>query len=145
MSEPTATIPLPANQNYDPVHRPSHYDLGGGLEVIDVIEDLFGIDGHLPQALTYIMRAGRKGDAREDYAKALWYVRRARKQTTFWEPRGAHVLSDEVSIALRDVEGLAAAAVEALVQAAMANRVGIWLRRLQDAENVLIELSGEVV
>ncbi len=137
------TFPLPANSNHDPVHRPAHYDLGNGLEVIDVVEDVFGIDGHLPQALTYLMRAGRKGDAEQDYAKALWYVRRARKMVRHWEPRGAHVLSVEVEAVLVDIEGLPGQAIEAIVTAAMANKVGIYLRRLHDAETLLAELVGE--
>jgi hypothetical protein len=143
MSEVTATMRPPANSNYDPVHRPAHYDLGNGLDVIDVIEDVFGIDGHLPQALTYLMRAGKKGDALEDYAKALWYVRRARKMVRHWEPRGAHMLSVHVEAVLVGIEDDCGKAIEAIVTAAMANKVGIYLRRLQDAENILAALVGK--
>lgn len=139
------TMPLPANANHDPVHRPAHYDLGNGLEVIDVVEDIFGTDGHLPQALTYIMRAGKKGAAQEDYAKALWYVRRARKMVRHWEPRGAHVLTDKVAMVIGDARRDHGEALKAIVDAAMANRVGIYLRRLNDAELALMHLAGEMV
>jgi len=129
---------------YHPVHRPAHYDLGDGLEVIDVIEDVFGIAGHLPQALTYILRAGKKGRRQEDYAKALWYVRRARRRNAHWEPSGVHVLSEAVEKALRQQTAVHAVAVDAIVRAAMANRIGIYLHQLTLAERALVELSGEM-
>lgn len=138
----TATL----QKQYHPVHRPAHYDLGDGIEVIDVIEDVFGIAGHLPQALAYVMRAGKKGRSRQDYAKALWYVRRARRRNMHWEASGVHVLSVAVEHALRQQQdGVHGQAVDALVRAAMANRIGIWLHHLNIAERALAELSGEAV
>lgn len=56
------------------VDHPPHYTKGG-IEAIDVIE-AWGLGFHLGNALKYIARAGRKGDAREDIAKAIWYLSR---------------------------------------------------------------------
>ena len=61
---------------HDPVNRPAHY-VGDGLEAIDVIED-WRLGFHLGNAVKYILRAGKKGDAWQDLEKARWYVRRAR-------------------------------------------------------------------
>lgn len=60
---------------YDPVVRPSHY-VGRGLEAIQVIDD-WGLGFALGNAVKYLLRAGRKGAARQDVEKALWYVRHA--------------------------------------------------------------------
>lgn len=59
---------------FDPVNRPKHYN-AGKIEVIDFIEDQ-GFGFHLGNAVKYIARAGRKGDAVEDLEKASWYLRR---------------------------------------------------------------------
>jgi len=131
---------------YHPVLRPSHYDLGEGVEVIDVIEDVFGIDGHLPQALAYILRAEKKGAPQQDYAKALWYVRRARRKSMYFEPTSVQILSQSVESALERLAGLQADAAKAIIRAAMASyRVGLWLQHLHTAEMALAELTGEAV
>lgn len=57
----------------DPVN-PAHYRVGG-VECIDVIE-AWGLGYHLGNAVKYICRAGRKGDAAEDLRKARWYIDR---------------------------------------------------------------------
>lgn len=59
----------------DNVNHPSHYAEGRRYEPIDVIED-WELDFHLGNAVKYISRAGRKGDAREDIKKAAWYLNR---------------------------------------------------------------------
>ena len=59
----------------DNVNHPSHYAEGRRYEPIDVIED-WELDFHLGNAVKYISRAGRKGDAREDIEKAVWYLNR---------------------------------------------------------------------
>ena len=66
---------------HDPVNHPAHYK-GNGLEAIEVIED-WQLGFHLGNAVKYILRAGKKGDRKQDLEKALWYVRRAkgRKQS----------------------------------------------------------------
>jgi hypothetical protein len=57
------------------VNHPAHCK-GKTLEVIDVLED-FGLNYHLGNAVKYILRAGKKStDAREDLAKAKWYIDR---------------------------------------------------------------------
>lgn len=61
----------------DAINSPSHYRGADGTEEIDVIEMQFGIAGHLPQAVAYILRHQRKGTPAADLAKARWYVRRA--------------------------------------------------------------------
>jgi Protein of unknwon function (DUF3310) len=60
----------------DSVHSPKHYQGRGGLEAIDAIEAAFGLEGHAPTALKYILRHKAKGRPAEDLAKARWYVDR---------------------------------------------------------------------
>lgn len=59
----------------DLVNRPQHYIAPNGLEAIDVIEG-FGLGFHRGNAVKYILRAGKKGDATQDMRKARWYVER---------------------------------------------------------------------
>ena len=58
----------------DNVNHPSHYK-GNGLECIQVIE-AFGLGFNLGNAVKYILRAGKKGNKREDLQKAVWYLTR---------------------------------------------------------------------
>lgn len=58
-------------QAHDPVQHPAHYQLPGGAEAIDVCEWMSFNAGN---AVKYLIRAGRKGDALEDLQKAAWYV-----------------------------------------------------------------------
>ena len=60
---------------FDPVSRPAHYTEGRAYEPIAVIED-WGLPYHLGNVVKYVSRAGRKGDHREDLAKARWYLDR---------------------------------------------------------------------
>tara|TARA_R110002126_G_scaffold76927_2_gene192012 strand:+ start:675 stop:923 length:249 start_codon:yes stop_codon:yes gene_type:complete len=58
----------------DLINHPSHYT-SGGIETIDFIEAKeFGY--HLGNAIKYISRAGKKGDALQDLQKAIWYLNR---------------------------------------------------------------------
>lgn len=68
---------------HDPVNHPAHYTwLPNGIEVIDITENF---NFTLGNALKYIMRAGRKGDAVtqvEDLQKAAWYIDREIRRIT---------------------------------------------------------------
>jgi hypothetical protein len=61
------------------VNHPAHY--GGEdnpYEVIKIIEAMgWGHDFCLGNAVKYILRAGKKDDARQDLEKALWYIQRS--------------------------------------------------------------------
>jgi hypothetical protein len=57
------------------VNHPDHYQSGSGIEVIDVIE-AFNLGFNLGNVVKYILRAGHKGDRREDLKKAMWYLSR---------------------------------------------------------------------
>jgi hypothetical protein len=61
----------------DLVNHPAHYMTAAGIEAIDVIER-YGLDAslHLGNAMKYLLRAGRKGDAVTCLRKAQWYVER---------------------------------------------------------------------
>lgn len=54
------------------VDHPSHYNQGK-IEVIDFIQDQ-KLDFCLGNAIKYICRAQHKGKAKQDIAKAIWYL-----------------------------------------------------------------------
>lgn len=58
----------------DNVNQPAHYK-GKGLECIQVIE-AFDLGFCLGNAVKYVLRAGKKGDKKEDLRKAIWYLNR---------------------------------------------------------------------
>ncbi|MDK8500664.1 DUF3310 domain-containing protein [Corynebacterium pseudodiphtheriticum] len=62
----------------DAVHSPAHYQLADGLEAIDVIDQVVEDPAsfYRGNAIKYLLRAGRKGDAREDLRKARYYIDR---------------------------------------------------------------------
>ncbi len=60
----------------DAVHHPAHYTVGRRFETIDVLEDWFPDNPWLWNAVKYLSRCGRKGDAVEDCQKAVFYIQR---------------------------------------------------------------------
>lgn len=62
----------------DMVNHPLHYQ--GKVECIDAIESALGPEGFAAycrgNAIKYAFRAGKKGDAAQDLAKAQWYLAR---------------------------------------------------------------------
>lgn len=60
--------------NLDIVNHPPHYK-GNGIECIEVIE-AFNLGFHLGNSIKYILRAGKKGNRKEDLMKAMWYLER---------------------------------------------------------------------
>lgn len=69
---PNAKIPQHALSKADAVNHPKHYtDTPFGLEVIEITDKY---DFSVGNALKYILRAGKKGDAIEDLEKAIWYL-----------------------------------------------------------------------
>ncbi len=56
------------------VNHPAHYQ-GNQYEAIDIIQD-FDLSFCLGNAIKYILRAGKKGEAKEDILKAIWYLQR---------------------------------------------------------------------
>lgn len=65
---------LPLTKSNEAVNHPKHYQ-GEGLEAIDVIE-AYNLSFSMGNAVKYILRAGKKGDASEDLLKAIWYLER---------------------------------------------------------------------
>ena len=59
---------------HDEINAPVHYR-GKGMEAIDVIE-AFALGCRLGNAVKYILRAGKKGDAVICLKKARWYLDR---------------------------------------------------------------------
>jgi len=57
-----------------------HYHTGT-IQAIDLIE-AYELDFCLGNAVKYISRAGRKGDAVEDLRKAIWYIERRIRHLT---------------------------------------------------------------
>lgn len=63
----------------DAVRSPSHYRYGK-IEVIDYLREKLGVgfeDYCAGNVIKYISRAGLKGNAAEDYAKAAFYAQMA--------------------------------------------------------------------
>lgn len=65
----------------DMVNHPPHYQTKDGIECIDAIRAALGSEGFKAycrgQVIKYSWRAGKKGCAAEDMAKAAWYAERA--------------------------------------------------------------------
>lgn len=59
---------------YDTILNPAHYTKGRKYEPRKVIED-WDLGFNLGNAIKYISRAGRKGNAIEDLNKAIQYIR----------------------------------------------------------------------
>jgi hypothetical protein len=97
----------------DLVHSPPHYRTAAGIEAIDVIEAVSGLEFHLPTAVKYILRHQAKGRPAEDLAKAKWYVDRilTKKGLPARQPALAF---DHFAVAA-DAFGLTGAAREALI------------------------------
>lgn len=57
------------------VNHPAHYGGDTTYEAIKVIE-AWGLGFCLGNAVKYICRSGKKGDALEDLKKAAWYLQR---------------------------------------------------------------------
>lgn len=62
-------------RNLNSVSHPAHYQSEAGIEVINIIE-AFKLDFHLGNSIKYILRAGKKGDYKEDIKKSIWYLKR---------------------------------------------------------------------
>lgn len=58
----------------DTINHPPHYK-GKSIECIQVIES-FDLGFNLGNVVKYVLRAGKKGDRREDLKKAAWYLQR---------------------------------------------------------------------
>jgi len=56
------------------VNHPPHYQ-ANGIEVIDIIES-FDLNFNLGNTIKYVLRAGKKGNKKEDLEKAVWYLKR---------------------------------------------------------------------
>ena len=75
------------------VNHPAHYNgHPSGVEAIDVIEHMTNYN--LANAVKYLWRAENKGNKRQDAAKAIWYLKRAK--STGYEPT-AYVQLREVA------------------------------------------------
>lgn len=72
---------------HDPVTRPAHYITPSGMEAIDIIE-CYGLSDsfHCANAFKYLVRAGKKGEANQDIAKAQWYLLRYRDYVEEYQP-----------------------------------------------------------
>ena len=70
------TLNLP--DNFDPVDKPAHYNLGGGVECIDYIKQILGTDGFINYCqgnmIKYQHRHRYKSNPVEDMKKAQWYL-----------------------------------------------------------------------
>lgn len=58
------------------INHPAHY--GGAENIYEAIKviEAWELNFHLGNAVKYISRCGKKGKAKEDLKKALWYIQR---------------------------------------------------------------------
>jgi hypothetical protein len=65
----------PPDQPYEEVSHPDHYQLPGGIEVLDIVE---GMSFNLGNAVKYLLRAGKKPGVpmETDLKKAVFYIQR---------------------------------------------------------------------
>lgn len=63
------------SQPYEEVDHPNHYQLPGGIEVLDIVEDM---SFNLGNAIKYVLRAGKKPGVplETDLQKAVFYLQR---------------------------------------------------------------------
>ena len=65
---------------FDPVERPAHYNIGDGIECIDYIRQVLGLDGFIAYChgnmVKYQHRYKYKHDPVEDMKKAEFYLKR---------------------------------------------------------------------
>lgn len=119
--------------NHDPINHPAHYQ-GNGLEAIEVIED-WQLGYHLGNAVKYILRAGKKGDRKQDLEKALWYVRRAMEQwPSGWE---GTISASDVEKAFSLDESLSNAIY--YIQRSCGQNPQSWKRHLQSVEGNILQ------
>lgn len=68
----------------DLVNHPPHYQSDNGVECIDAIRSALGSEAFIAHcratAMKYIWRTGKKDNAQQDIAKAVWYLQRALKE-----------------------------------------------------------------
>lgn len=110
------------------VDHPSHY--GGKdnpYEHIKVAE-AWGLGYHLGNATKYLSRAGKKGAAKEDLKKALWYIVRAR---TFGVRRPTGELFKLSPTNVAEAWGLSPALANVLEET-VAGSYGVAEKRLQE-------------
>lgn len=70
--------PTPNSKGDDDVNHPAHYTKHpSGVECITITEHM---NFNIGNAIKYLWRAGLKGDAEKDLAKAEWYVKRERER-----------------------------------------------------------------
>ena len=83
------------SRDYDPVNHPVHYGSADDpYEAIKVIE-AWELGFHLGNAVKYIARAGKKGDAIEDLRKAAWYLQRHLAQLQDAKPTAVRIVPAE--------------------------------------------------
>ncbi|MGE3064151.1 MAG: DUF3310 domain-containing protein [Hyphomicrobiaceae bacterium] len=97
---------------HDAVNHPVHYQSESGLEAIDVIEAVTGLEMHLPTAMKYILRHQAKGRPAEDLAKAKWYIDRLLAKKGL--PERQPVMAIDMQARVADVFRLEGAARTAL-------------------------------
>ena len=73
----------PNLQEYDSVERPAHYNHSGGVECIDYIRQVLGLDGFIAychgNVIKYQHRYQYKKNPIEDMDKATWYLNKMRE------------------------------------------------------------------
>jgi len=66
---------------YDPVNKPFHYNHTDGVECIEYIKQVLGLEGFVAycrgNVMKYNHRAMYKGNPTEDMSKAEWYLSKA--------------------------------------------------------------------
>lgn len=74
----------------DDINHPQHYASQGGIECIEVLEQLArdGEDFRILAAMKYLWRYRHKGTPEKDLRKAVWYITRKIEEQDHEQPLG---------------------------------------------------------
>lgn len=94
------------NKTYDDVSNPAHYCGGRRYEPRKVIAD-WKLNFNLGNAVKYISRAGRKGDAVEDLRKAIQYIEFEIEDRAGGEDKADDGVRDDAAESVRRIRSVA--------------------------------------
>ena len=135
----------PSSARATMIDHPAHYQTAVGIEAIDVIEAAVGIEGHVANAIKYILRHRKKGRPAEDLEKALWYVLRLEGSGCRIRRENAiSVVAASEAVAAFEIDGPAARALLHLFDLVIAQSDRAYRARLRKVAVALDEAIADL-